>query len=68
MQQKEQEREHLDSRRYSMNKEERDREKELKYLIYLKSELLKQTKKELMEYRRELQNLGDNKVMRKRRK
>lgn len=30
-----------------MNKEERDREKELKYLIYLKSELLKQTKKEL---------------------
>lgn len=51
-----------------MNKEERDREKELKYLIYLKSELLKQTKKELMEYRRELQNLGDNKVMWKRRK
>ena len=68
MQQKEQERECLDSRRYNMNKEERDREKELKYLIYLKNELLKQTKKELQQYRRELEQLGDNKVLRKRRK
>lgn len=51
-----------------MNKEERDREKELKYLIYLKNELLKETKKELQQYRRELQQLGDNKVLRKRRK
>lgn len=51
-----------------MNKEERDREKELKYLIYLKSELLKQTKKELQEYRKELLNLGNNKELIKRRK
>lgn len=51
-----------------MNKEERDREKELKYLIYLKSELLKQTKKELQAYRKELLELGDNKVYVKRRK
>lgn len=48
-----------------MNKEERDREKELKYYIYLKNELLKETKKELQQYRRELQQLGDNKVLRK---
>ena len=65
MQQKEQERERLDFRRYNMNKEQRDREKELKYLIYLKNELLKETKKELQQYRRELQQLGDNKVLRK---
>lgn len=51
-----------------MNKEERDREKELKYLIYLKSELLKQTKKELQAYRKELLNLGDNKELIKKRK
>lgn len=51
-----------------MNKEERDREKELKYLIYLKSELLKQTKKELQEYQKELLNLGNNKELIKRRK
>lgn len=51
-----------------MNKEERDREKELKYLIYLKSELLKQTKKELQSYRRELDQLGNNKTYTKRRK
>lgn len=51
-----------------MNKEERDREKELKYLIYLKSELLKQTKKELQSYRRELDQLGNNKTYVKRRK
>jgi len=51
-----------------MNKEERDREKELKYLIYLKSELLKQTKKELQSYRKELLELGDNKELVKRRR
>ena len=51
-----------------MNKEERDREKELKYLIYLKSELLKQTKKELQSYRRELDQVGNNKTYVKRRK
>ena len=29
-----------------MNKEEREREKEIRYLMYLKSQLIKQTKKE----------------------
>lgn len=51
-----------------MNKEERDREKELKSLIYLKSELLKQTKKELQAYRKELEQLGNNKTYTKRKK
>ncbi len=50
-----------------MNKEERDREKELKRLIYIKTELLKEIKKELMSYRRELNSLGDNKVLTKKR-
>ena len=50
-----------------MNKEERDREKELKRLIYIKTELLKEIKKELMNYRRELYSLGDNKVLTKKR-
>lgn len=50
-----------------MNKEERDREKELKRLIYIKTELLKEVKKELMNYRRELNSLGDNKVLTKKR-
>lgn len=43
-----------------MNREERDREKEIKYLMYLKSELIKQTKKELAELREELNSLGNN--------
>ena len=43
-----------------MNREERDREKEIKYLMYLKSELIKQTKKELSELREELNSLGNN--------
>ena len=51
-----------------MNKEERDREKELKYLIYLKSELLKQTKKEIQACRKELYQLGTNKTYTKRKK
>ena len=50
-----------------MNKEERDREKELKRLIYIKTELLKEVKKELMNYWRELNSLGDNKVLTKKR-
>lgn len=50
-----------------MNKEERDREKELKRLIYIKTELLKEVKKELMNYRRELNSLEDNKVLTKKR-
>ena len=51
-----------------MNKEERDREKELKYLIYLKSELLKQTKKEIQAYQKELDQLSNNKTYTKRKK
>ena len=43
-----------------MNREERDREKEIKYLMYLKSQLIKQTKKELAELRNELNSLGNN--------
>jgi len=44
-----------------MNKQEREREKEIKKLIYLKSSLIKVTKKELKCLRQELDNLGDNK-------
>lgn len=43
-----------------MNRDERDREKEIKYLMYLKSQLIKQTKKELAELREELNSLGNN--------
>lgn len=50
-----------------MTEEERKREKEIKYLIYLKSQILKQTKKELKQLRDELENLGDNKVKKLRR-
>lgn len=32
----------------------KDKEKEIKYLIYLKNELIKEQKKELMELRRQL--------------
>ena len=47
-----------------MNKEEREREKEIRYLMYLKSQLIKQTKKELSLLREELNSLGNNKEMR----
>lgn len=47
-----------------MNKEEREREKEIKYLMYLKSQLIKQTKKELSLLREELNSLGNNKERR----
>lgn len=43
-----------------MNRDERDREKEIKYLMYLKSQLIRQTKKELAELREELNSLGNN--------
>lgn len=45
----------------SMTLEEREREKELKMLIYLRNEIIKQAKKELKEYRDELNSLGNNK-------
>lgn len=38
------------------------KEKEIKYLIYLKNELIKETKKELMQYRKELKTLGNSKT------
>lgn len=44
-----------------MTLEEREREKELKMLIYLRNEIIKQAKKELKEYRDELNSLGNNK-------
>lgn len=50
-----------------MTEEERAREKEIKYLMFLKSELIRQTKRELSQLRDELNNLGDNKVLRKER-
>ena len=42
-----------------MNKEEREREKEIKRLMYLKSQLIKETKKELSQLRDELNSLGN---------
>ena len=47
-----------------MNREEREREKEIKYLMYLKSQLIKETKKELSLLREELNSLGNNKERR----
>lgn len=43
-----------------MTQEERDREKELKRLIYLRNELIKEAKKELKQYYNELNSLGNN--------
>ena len=39
----------------------KDREKELKYLIYLKNEIIKQQKKELKLLRQELEQINQNK-------
>lgn len=44
-----------------MNKKDREREKELKHLIFLKNEVIKEAKKELRMYRAELDSLGNNK-------
>mgnify|MGYP001852860023 CR=1 FL=1 len=40
----------------------KDREKEIRYLIYLKSEILKQTKKDLKNLRNELETLNNKGV------
>ena len=48
-----------------MNKKDREREKEIKRLMYVKSQLIKETKKELMQYRNELKNLGNQKKLKK---
>ena len=45
-------------------REEQEREKELRRLIYIRSELIKETKKELRQYRDELNSLGNNKERR----
>jgi hypothetical protein len=39
----------------------KDREKELKYLIYLKSELIKETKKEIKQMQQEIDTLNGQK-------
>lgn len=44
-----------------MTPEEREREKELKRLIYLRNEVIREAKKELKQYRQELDSLGNNK-------
>ena len=46
----------------------KNREKEINYLIYLKSELIKQTKKEIKELQQEKRMLEGYKVLEKRRK
>jgi len=45
----------------------KDREKEIKYLMYLKNELIKQTKKEIKELRTELNQINGYKVLEKKR-
>lgn len=44
-----------------MTQEEREREKELKRLIYLRNEIIKEAKKELKILRNELNSLGNTK-------
>lgn len=43
----------------------KDREKEIKYLMYLKSQLIKETKKELKDLKQELNSLNAAKTLRK---
>lgn len=44
----------------------KDREKEIKYLMYLKSQLIKENKKELKQLREELIQLNKRKTLSKR--
>lgn len=46
----------------------KDREKEIKYLLYLKSELIRKTKREMHSLKMELEELNKQKTMRKRKK
>lgn len=46
----------------------KDREKEIKYLIYLKSELIKETKKEIKELQQERDTLNGYKKLEKKKK
>lgn len=45
----------------------KDREKEIKYLIYLKSQLIKQIKKEIKNLHNELDEIGKNKKLTRKR-
>ena len=47
-----------------VTREEQEREKELKRLIYIRNEIIKVAKKELRQYRDELNSLGNNKERR----
>jgi len=47
-----------------VTREEQEREKELKRLIYIRNEIIKEAKKELRQYRDELNSLGNNKERR----
>lgn len=46
----------------------KSREKELKYLIYLKSELIKETKKEIKQMQQEIDTINGYKRLEKRKK
>ena len=46
----------------------KDREKELKYLIYLKSQLIKETKKEIKQMQQEIDTINGYKRLEKRKK
>ena len=46
----------------------KDREKEIKYLIYLKSQLIKQTKKEIKNLSSELDDINNQKKLNRRNK
>ena len=45
----------------------KDREKEIKYLLYLKDRLLKETRKEIKQYRSELDEIGKQKTLTRKR-
>lgn len=45
-----------------------DREKELKYLIYLRSELIKECKKDIKNYHREIDEINKQKTLRRKHK
>lgn len=46
----------------------KNREKELKYLIYLKSELIKETKKEIKQMQQEIDTINGYKRLEKRKR
>lgn len=45
----------------NMNKKDREREKEIKYLMYLKEKLIRETKKEVKQLRLELNQINSRK-------